>query len=384
MFRHIPILLVSLIVSLIALYPCMPLGLQQSLLALSLIVKSFIIFLLPLIIFSLLFKTMVGLANRATVVIGLILACVISSNFVATFISHYIGVSLYHLHFSTLRPHNAESLMPLWSWEFPKLMNNNKALLMGIITGMLFTRIKPVFAQTLAIQLDRFSGMLLNGIVYLIPLFVAGFVVKLCHDGVMTILFKDYALIFLIVAVAQCGYVGLIYLFLNNFNVMTTIKNIKNILPAALAGFSAMSSAAAMPLTMLGAANNARNKELARSIIPITVNIHLLGDCIAIPIFAYALMKGFGLSAPTLILYTTFVCYFVVAKFSVAAVPGGGILVMLPILESQLGFTGEMLSMITALYVLFDPVITFTNVLGNGALAKLIDNLALRQLKSST
>jgi len=46
---------------------------------------------------------------------------------------------------------------------------------------------------------------------------------------------------------------------------------------------------------------------------------------------------------------------------------------MLPILESYLGFNADMLSLITALYILFDPAITCANVLGNGAFAKLID-----------
>ena len=76
---------------------------------------------------------------------------------------------------------------------------------------------------------------------------------------------------------------------------------------------------------------------------------------------------------PSLLNYLIFSMYFVIAKFSVAAVPGGGILVMLPIPKTYLGFNTEMMSLITALYLLFDPVITCANVLGNGAFAKLID-----------
>jgi Na+/H+-dicarboxylate symporter len=34
-----------------------------------------------------------------------------------------------------------------------------------------------------------------------------------------------------------------------------------------------------------------------------------------------------------------------------------------------------MMSLITALYILFDPIITSANVLGNGAFAKMIDSL---------
>lgn len=63
------------------------------------------------------------------------------------------------------------------------------------------------------------------------------------------------------------------------------------------------------------------------------------------------------------------------AKFSVAAIPGGIIIVMLPILQDHLGFNTDMMSLITALYILFDPIITCANVLGNGTFSKLIDRI---------
>ena len=135
-----------------------------------------------------------------------------------------------------------------------------------------------------------------------------------------------------------------------------------------------MSSVAAMPLTLVGVEKNAKNPEVSRSIIPATVNIHLIGDCFAIPIFAFAILKSFGVLEPSCFNYIVFAFYFVLAKFSVAAVPGGGILVMLPILETYLGFNGEMLSLITTLYILFDPLITSANILGNGAFALCIGN----------
>ena len=105
-----------------------------------------------------------------------------------------------------------------------------------------------------------------------------------------------------------------------------------------------------------------------------TASIHLIGDCIAIPCFAFAILKSYGYPAPTFYTYLIFTIYFVIAKFSVAAVPGGGILVMLPVLEQHLGFNAEMLSLITALYILFDPVITSANIIGNGALTKFVDH----------
>ena len=170
------------------------------------------------------------------------------------------------------------------------------------------------------------------------------------------------------------------YFVLEKFNLSKSVISIKNMLPAALSGFSTMSSAASMPLTIIGTEKNAKNKDLVHTVIPATVNIHLVGDCIAIPCFAYAILKNYNLPQPELYTYIIFTFYFVLAKFSVAAIPGGGIIVMLPILDKYLGFNTEILSLITALYILFDPFITSANVLGNGAFARIIDKLDLRKI----
>lgn len=383
MFRSMPILLMIMIVTMIFLNPYIPLYAQQLLYAVSLTVKSAIVFLLPLIIFSLLFKTMVMLSRRATAIILLILFCVICSNFTATFLSHYIGTWIYQIDMTIIQPQEAHALSPTWSWQLPKLIDNNKAMFGGIILGILFGNLIPQTAKKMADKLDWFAFKILKCFTCLIPIFVLGFIVKLQFDGVISTIIRDYASIFAIIALAQFSYIVLLYAFLNRFNIEATLSCIKHIFPAAVAGFSSMSSAAVMPLTIVGAAQNAKNKELARSVIPATVNIHLLGDCIAIPIFAYALMKSYAMPEPMLVSYLFFVVYFVLAKFSVAAVPGGGIIIMLPILENYLGFSPEMLSLITALYILFDPVITCANILGNGAFSKLIDNITSFKLKKN-
>ncbi len=197
----------------------------------------------------------------------------------------------------------------------------------------------------------------------------------MAHDQLLITLLHDYALIFLLTASALLLYISFIYFVANNFQVRKALQAMKNMLPAAIAGFGSMSSAAALPLTLLASEKNCRSKDVARSVIPATVNIHLIGDCFAIPIFAFAVMKSFGVVEPSFLSYLIFALYFVLAKFSVAAVPGGGVLVMLPILEKYLGFNGEMLSLITALYILFDPVITTANVLGNGGFSITMDRL---------
>ena len=376
MFHKMPIILLITIIAVMLLNPLLPLEAKQVLYAVSLTIKAGIVFLLPAIIFGLLFKTMVVFARGATALIALILVCVCCSNTLSTFLSHFVGEWIYQFDLSIITPKdNTSALTPAWTWAFPKLISNDIAMFSGIGFGILFGKLHAPLAVNIANKADAVISRILNCFTYLIPFFVAGFVMKLEYEGVMHTIIKDYALIFMLIALAQFTYILTVYALLSRFNLHAFLRSVKNMLPAAVAGFSTMSSAAVMPLTIAGVERNTRNKEIARSVVPATVNVHLTGDCFAIPIFAYAVMKSFGVAEPALFTYLVFVFYFVIAKFSVAAIPGGGIVVMLPVLESALGFNGEMLSLITALYILFDPVITCANVLGNGAFAKWIDQL---------
>jgi Na+/H+-dicarboxylate symporter len=130
-----------------------------------------------------------------------------------------------------------------------------------------------------------------------------------------------------------------------------------------------MSSTMALPMSLQAAEKNTKNPTLSRVLMPSTVNFHLVGDGIFIPLLAFAVLQNYGVGVPSFEAYFLFSLYFVLAKFSVAAVPGGGIIVMIPLLQKYLGFSTEMLSLMTALYILFDPVITSFNIAGNGAFA---------------
>lgn len=375
MFRKMPIILIAIILAIVLLDRFLPLEVKSVLYALSLTIKECIIFLLPIIIFGLLFKVSIHLANKATQIILLILAAVCCSNFLSTLISQQVGIFVYSFNLSLILPKDTAGLIPYWNFQLPRLIANDKAMLAGIILGILSSFFWHKLGTKIAAFFDKIIHQILRVFIYFIPLFVAGFVVKLQFDDVITLLVRDYSAIFIVIALAQFSYIFLIYFLTSQLNIKKTLKSLKNMLPAAITGFSTMSSAAAMPLTIIGTERNTHHHELAPSVIPATVNIHLIGDCFAIPIFAYAVLKSYGMAEPAFLDYLIFACFFVLAKFSVAAVPGGGILVMLPILESYLGFNAEMLSLMTALYILFDPVITCANVLGNGGFAMVIDKL---------
>ncbi len=376
MFRKMPFILLIIIVLLFFFSSQIPYAMQSHLYAISLLIKNLIVFLLPFIVFGLLFKTAVHFANRASKIIFFLLLAVVISNFLSTLSSYFVGHLAYQFDLSLQLPSQLNLLQASWQLSFPRWLANDQAMVAGLLGGILCSWLKPHSAKKIAMKIEKVVALALKGILLAVPLFIIGFVIKMNYDQALQAILKNYSLIFVLVTMALMAYITLFYFVASRFSYQATFVHLKNILPAAIAGFGSMSSAAAMPLTILGSEKNAKNKDLARATVPVCVNIHLIGDCFAIPIFAFAVMKSFAAPEPTFISYLLFTVYFVIAKFSVAAVPGGGILVMLPILENYLGFNAEMLSLITALYLLFDPVITGANILGNGGFSLAFDQLA--------
>lgn len=121
-----------------------------------------------------------------------------------------------------------------------------------------------------------------------------------------------------------------------------------------------------MPVLILCTEKNLPEPAVADMVIPATINTHTLGSAIGITILSLTTLLAFGHTLPTFYEFFEFGLIYALAKFAVAAVPGGAIIVVGPLLETYFHFTSEMIGLITAIYMLFDPFGTATNVTGNG------------------
>ena len=139
-----------------------------------------------------------------------------------------------------------------------------------------------------------------------------------------------------------------------------------------------MSSAATLPLLLKGITSTVSNKTLAKIVLPSLVNIHMVGECFTSITLAYAVAKSYGVPTPSFIAYVWFSIDFFLARFFVAAIPGGAILVIYHLLRKYFFLTEDMLAMITAIYILFDPFLTVANILGDAALAQIIDGISAK------
>jgi Na+/H+-dicarboxylate symporter len=308
-------------------------------------------------------------------IVGVLLT-VVCSNALAVLVSFSFGKAfLPFLSKGTLKTLllDQREISPFFSFPIKPLIKTEYAMLAGIFTGVALSLwksgefLKPYFFKLR----DGATLFLKKGFIPVLPLYIFGFILKLQHDGAISMIAKNYAQIFIISFAFTLFYIFSLYFVAASLNLKRAFRYVKEMLPAFISGFSTMSSAATMPLTIAGTTRNLKNEEYADFVIPITTNSHMMGDNLNIILMSLSLMLMMGLPLPSFSEFLPFVFYYCIAKFSCAGVPGGGVLVILPVAEKHLGLPSDVTAVLATLYILQDPIMTASNVMGNGAFALL-------------
>ena len=341
-----------------------------------------LLFCLPLVVFGFISRALVNLARGSLTLLLLIFVGVTISNCLALTVGY--GVSCAILPFVGIgyAPDFAaklsSSVNALFSFNLPTYVGMETALLMGVVCGLTtsFMADANPFKQRarrfLTLLSDKISLCLSKIFIPLLPLYVFGFCLKLSCDNALINLFYHYGVVFALSMTVVVMYLFTLYFVGAKANIRATMANIKNMIPAGLTAFSTMSSAATMPVTLDCTEKNTGDRNFTDLIIPSTANIHMLGDDIIIVMMAMALSVMFGIPLPDMVSFIPFALAFSIAKLSCVGIPGASVLVILPVLQGRLGFSAEMISIITTIYVLQDSFGTSANVMGNGAFAIII------------
>ena len=381
----IPMLLLMILSLITLLGDMIPIIIQQGLYAISIVIKEVLIFILPVIIFALVFTSIRELGHGAIKLTLLLLPIICISNFTNNIIAYYISsVVLEDMMILSVdnMSYAEDSLEPLFDFSLPRFIKNQHALLLGAMISLamiILTKygLLPKYQNRLELlhkkisdSCSQLTNVLLSKILIpMIPVFVLGFCMKLEHDDVLSAILSNYMSVFIFLLSIMVIYLLILFFIASSYNFHKTIKALKNVFPAYVTALTSMSSVAAMPLNIVAAQKSTNNSPVPKITIPATVNIHLIGDSLTVPIVALAILSSFNMATPDIMTYMEFAIYLVIGKFAIAAVPGGGIIVILPFLKEYLGFTDNMLSLVTAIYIVFDPFITSCNVMGNNAFA---------------
>lgn len=335
--------------------------------------KEFLMWVLPFLIFFCLSSVLSGFNKSAPLLVFLTLFLVILSNGLPLIIGYGVGSIVLPsmcgsqmLDVSTVQ----SNIKPLFYFPIPSIIKNEWALLGGFLSGILVSFFKNekkkyflnIFGKGKEISLY----FLQKGFIPFLPLYVFGFMTKMDHDGMLAILFTSYSKVFLLTIGLILIYIFIFYFLVAGLNISKTIFYLKNMIPAGLTGFSTMSSMASLPVTLDAVEKNTNDKTFSQFIVPATVNIHMAGDGLNISLTALSLLIMTSQPIPSFTIFLLFTLHYCLAKFSAVGAPGGGVIVVLPVLQEFLGLSPEMAGLLATIYILQDSLMTASNVMLNG------------------
>ncbi len=382
-FLSIPAQLIAIIVAVLLFGGMVPTSMVKVCYTVSIIFKELLSVILPFMVFFFVMTGILSFRRNAPLILGIMLGCVFISNSVVAVLS-YLTMVLASSGIScttSLTSITAQStpIESLVHFSIPLPFNAVHALIVAIGLGVICSFIRIPWLEQVCVTGKKWIEYIIASVfIPVLPIYVLGFLLKIRAEGIFSCLLQQYGSAFILIVVLQLLYLAWFYFLAEGFSIKRAWRAIKIAFPSYITAFSTMSSAAAIPISIQSAEQNTGNRELASVAMPIMANVHLLGDSIVTPILAMVTMLVFQGALPGFAQYVGFVFYFCFAMFAVSGIPGGGILVMIPILKSQLGFTAEMVSVIMTIYFLLDSFGTGANVMGDGALVIIVNKILKR------
>ncbi len=153
---------------------------------------------------------------------------------------------------------------------------------------------------------------------------------------------------------------------------------LKGMLPAYFTALGTQSSASTIPVTLKFTKKMGVNKKVADFTVPLLATIHLSGSTITLVSCAMAVMMLQGIDTGFMQMLP-FILMLGVTMIAAPGVPGGAVMAALGLLESMLGFSDNMLSLMIALYLAQDSFGTACNVTGDGAISALAGRFAPKE-----
>ncbi|MBP7190304.1 MAG: cation:dicarboxylase symporter family transporter [Rickettsiaceae bacterium] len=358
--------------------PFLNIVIHEGLYTISLFIKDLLIWMMPITVCVLIASTIDSFEKKAPLFVLFLVMFEGTSNFLSVSYAFLCGNVISDAVPSFEIVNLDDSFKALWRIPIarPVWWGADKGSLLGLVFGCVSAISHSNFLKGMLGSARSVVESILTGVfARLIPLFVLGFIAQVYKTGLLAHMVLNYTVLVGYLVFFLAIYVWLIFGIGNNFYIRKMLSDIKNLMPAWFMALTSGCSLSTMPLTIEGTSKNLRDPRLARAIIPATTNIQQVGDCITNALLCFLMHKQFLGYAPDGITWMVFTMVFVAARFATAAVIGGAIFIMLPIYQNYLNFNDEMIAIILAMNVILDPIVTSTNVIANGGMAKIFENI---------
>lgn len=369
-------LIFFIMVSVISFGDMLPPDMKRSAYTFSSIIRAGLMFMLPLLVLPFVVSSIALLRSNGLVLIFSLVFLITASNFLSILIGgEMASLVVPHMQFGmNFNPGDAQELLPWFDIALEPLCSVEVILLVGFVIGFLLSALPNERVLTFFDRYKHYSTLFFRKVfIPLLPLYILGMLLKLDAENDFATVFADFGSLIVVIIALQFSYIFLVFLVGSRYSLKKVIECYKNVIPAGLLGFSTMSSIVTMPVTLEAAEKNLGDKAIAQVAITSTVNCHDIGECISLSFIAIAVyLMGNAMVMPDLWTFLQFSFVLAVAQFTGVSVPGGSVVIIIPLLTKYLGFSPEMIGLVTTMAIFMDPIGTANNVVGNSAFALII------------
>ncbi|WP_413513360.1 dicarboxylate/amino acid:cation symporter [Myroides odoratus] len=348
---------------------------------------NFLNFIIPLIIVGLIIPAIGNIGKEAGKLLFITTALAYISTLLSGFSTYAVSIAIFPklLRAQTLNLSVAEDqvIMPFFSIEIPPLLDVMSALVLAFIIGICisrgpFTYLKGIFNEFQQVIMTTIEKV----IIPFLPLFIFGVFLNMTYTGQVYTILETFMKIIGVIFILHILFLVFQYSVAGAIAKRNPFALMKNMLPAYFTALGTQSSAATIPVTLESTLKNNIDPKIAGFVIPLCATIHLAGSTLKIVACAIALMLIQNAPIDPLQMIG-FIFMLGVTMVAAPGVPGGAIMAALGVLQSILGFNQEQQTLMIALYVAMDSFGTACNVMGDGAIAVIIDKISAKNLATT-
>lgn len=336
-------------------------------------------FTVPLIILGFIAPAITKMKSNASKMLGVMLLLAYTSSVGAAFFSMIAGYTLIpKLNIVSTVEGLRELPEMIFKVEIPPVFSVMSALVLALFLGLAVVWTKSENFERL---LDEFNNIMLK-LVYaiiipILPFFIASTFATLAYEGGITKQLPVFLKVVVIVLIGHFIWLTVLYSIGGAVSGKNPFSLLKFYGPAYLTAVGTMSSAATLPVALSCAKKSqVLDDDIANFAIPLGSTVHLCGSVFFVMTVSqvlYGQLPALG----TMVLFIILLGIFAVGA---PGVPGGTVMASLGIIISVLGFDDSGVALMLTIFALQDSFGTACNVVGDGALALMLNGIFKKDL----
>ena len=347
------------------------------------ILGQLINFTVPLIILGFIAPAITKMKSNASKMLGVMLLLAYTSSVGAAFFSMIAGYSLIpKLNIISTVEGLKELPKMIFRVEIPPVFSVMSALVLALFLGL-----AVVWTQSEAFEklLDEFNNIMLK-LVYaiiipILPFFIASTFATLAYEGGITKQLPVFLKVVVIVLIGHFIWLTVLYTLGGIISGKNPFNLLKFYGPAYLTAVGTMSSAATLPVALSCAKKSkALDDDIANFAIPLGSTVHLCGSVLTEVFFVMTVSQVLYGELPALGTMVLFIILLGIFAVGAPGVPGGTVMASLGIIISVLGFDDSGVALMLTIFALQDSFGTACNVVGDGALALMLNGIFKKEL----